>query len=180
MRAASTLAITCLGGSYIPIALADDNSTRPQPGHRLARVDAPGPVTPLRLTDIPRSGAPVYAFSYDPKDKIPQDGSRLNKIALVRVDTAALSEEAAKGAVDGVLAFSAVCTHQGCEVTEFLLKENALMCFCHFSKFDTLNSGAVISGPAPRNLPHLLLTAEGGEIVIAQGFSSVPGVKKSG
>ena len=180
MRAAGTLALTCLAGGYIPIAQADDKDVRPQPGNRMARADAEGVATPLRVADIPLNGKPLHAFPYSPVGKVVQDGSRLNKIALIRLDPASLSADMAKRAVDGVLAFSAICPHQGCDVTEFLAKENALMCFCHFSKFDVLNQGAVVAGPALRNLPYLALAVEGGELVIAKEFSATPGVKKPG
>ena len=180
MRTAGTLAITCLAGSFIPIVRADDKDTRPQPGNRLARADVEGAVTPLRVADIALNSKPLFAFPYAPLGKVVQDGSRLNKIALIRLDPASLSKEMATRAVYGVLAFSAICTHQGCDVTEFLPKENALMCFCHFSKFDVLNLGSVVTGPAPRNLPYLLLAVEGAELVVAQEFSATPGVKKSG
>ena len=180
MRAAGTLAITCFAGGCIPIARADDKDTRPVPGNRLVRADVEGAVTPLRVADIALNGKPLLAYPYTPASKVVRDGSRLNKIALIRLDPASLSGEMAKRAVDGVLAFSAICTHQGCDVTEFLAKENALMCFCHFSKFDVMNAGSVTAGPAPRNLPYLPLAAEGGELVVAQEFSATPGVKKAG
>ena len=180
MRAAGTLAITCFAGGCIPIARADDKDTRPQPGNRLVRADTEGAFTALRVADIPLNSKPLFAFPYAPLGKVVQDGSRLNKIALIRLDPASLSKEMATLTVDGVVAFSAICTHQGCDVTEFLAKENALMCFCHFSKFDVLNLGSVDAGPAPRNLPHLPLAVEGGELVVAQEFSATPGVKKPG
>ena len=180
MRAAGTLAITCLAGGRMPFAHADDKDVRPQPGNRLVRADAEGATTPLRVADIPLNGKPLHAFPYAPAGKVVQNGSRLNKIALIRVDPASLSKETASRAVDGVLAFSAICTHQGCDVTEFLTKENALMCFCHFSKFDVMNLGSVVAGPAPRNLPYLALAVEGGELVVAKEFSSTPGVKSAG
>jgi rieske iron-sulfur protein len=180
MRAAGTMAFTCLAGGCIPIARADDKDTRPKPGNRLVLADAEGGVTPLRVADVPLNGKPLHAFPYAPVGKLVQDGSRMNKIALIRLDPASLSKEMATRAVDGVLAFSAICTHQGCDVTEFLVKENALMCFCHFSKFDVMNEGSVIAGPSPRNLPYLQLAVEDGELVVAREFSATPGVKKSG
>ena len=182
MRAAGSLAITCLAGGCLPIARADDKDTRPQPGNRLVRADmeGEGAIRPLRVADIALNSKPLLAFPYAPLSKVVQDGSRLNKIALIRLDPVSLSKEMAARAVDGVLAFSAICTHQGCDVTEFLPKENALMCFCHFSKFDVSNQGSVTAGPAPRNLPYLPLAVEGGELVVAQEFSATPGVKKPG
>ena len=79
---------------------------------------------------------------------------------------------------DGVLAYSAVCTHQGCEVSEWDANGGAMFCFCHFSKFDPLKAGAVTAGPAARALPWLPLKSENGELVVAGAFSSLPGVRK--
>ncbi|SMP67056.1 ubiquinol-cytochrome c reductase iron-sulfur subunit [Noviherbaspirillum suwonense] len=180
LRAAGSLAVASLSGGFIPIALAEENSSRPKAGHRLVLADEADKRVPLQVSDIPLNGKPVFAFPYDLDSKTAQDGSRLNKVALVKVDAASLSDDAKKFAVDGVLAFSSVCTHQGCDVTEFVAKEHALMCFCHFSKFDVLKSGAVAAGPAPRDLPYLPLKVEKNQLVVAGGFSSTPGVKKTG
>jgi nitrite reductase/ring-hydroxylating ferredoxin subunit len=46
-------------------------------------------------------------------------------------------------------AFSAICTHQGCEVSR--ATSQAIICTCHDSRFSTTN-GDVISGPAGRPL----------------------------
>jgi Rieske Fe-S protein len=42
-------------------------------------------------------------------------------------------------------AFSAICTHAGCEVSRATAQ--AIICTCHNSQFST-SSGAVLSGPA--------------------------------
>ena len=179
MRAAGGLAMASVAGGIIPIASAEENAARPKAGHRLVLAEDDGKRTPLKPADIPLNGKLVLAFPYDMDSKAVQDGSRLNKIALVRVEPASISDDAKKFAADGVLAFSSVCTHQGCDVTEFSAKENVLMCFCHFSKFDVLKNGAIASGPAPRDLPYLPLKVENNQLVVAGGFSSTPGVKKT-
>ncbi|MFY0406515.1 Rieske (2Fe-2S) protein [Solicola sp. PLA-1-18] len=46
-------------------------------------------------------------------------------------------------------AFSAVCTHQGCLVSEIV--ENAIVCKCHNSEF-SIEDGSVITGPASQAL----------------------------
>jgi nitrite reductase/ring-hydroxylating ferredoxin subunit len=55
-------------------------------------------------------------------------------------------------------AFSAICTHQGCSVTE--VKERAIICSCHGSQFD-LTDGSVVLGPALEPLPRADVTVEG-------------------
>ncbi len=57
-------------------------------------------------------------------------------------------------------AFSAVCTHAGCQV-EF--QQGQFFCPCHASSFDG-STGAVLSGPAPSPLPSIPIHVTGGTI----------------
>ena|SRR5215472_2113687 len=49
-----------------------------------------------------------------------------------------------------LLAFSAVCTHEGCTVT-YRPGDSAIWCPCHDGRFDL--TGRVLSGPPPKPLP---------------------------
>jgi nitrite reductase/ring-hydroxylating ferredoxin subunit len=60
------------------------------------------------------------------------------------------------------VAYSAICTHQGCTVA---YKDGNLACPCHGSVFDPANGAAVVAGPAPRPLPEIPVKVEGGEVV---------------
>jgi cytochrome b6-f complex iron-sulfur subunit len=62
------------------------------------------------------------------------------------------------------VAYSAICTHQGCTVA---YKDGNLACPCHGSVFDPANGAAVVAGPAPRALPEIPVKVEGGEVVRA-------------
>lgn len=152
---------------------------RPQAGDRLARADADGKPVPLTADDIQPGAKPLQAFPIDAASGMLRDGSRFNKVLLVRLDPAAMDATTLARAAAGVLAFSAVCTHAGCDVTEWLPKETALLCFCHFSKFSPLAAGQVLSGPAPRNLPCLPLTLDRGALAVAGAFSAPPGTRKA-
>lgn len=151
---------------------------RPRAGDRLAGVDAAGAPTPLKVADIPIGAKPVHAFPFDAGAAAVRDGSRFNKVLLVRLPPTALDDVTRARSADGVLAFSAVCTHEGCDVSEWVPAENALLCFCHFSKFLPLDAGKVAAGPAPRDLPFLPLRSMNGEIEVAGAFSAAPGPKK--
>jgi len=56
---------------------------------------------------------------------------------------------------DGFYAVSAVCTHLGC-ITQWKPEADQIACPCHGSKFKP--NGSKIEGPAPRPLPHFLIT----------------------
>lgn len=62
-----------------------------------------------------------------------------------------------------VVAFSAVCTHQGCTVEP---SGTQLGCPCHDSVFDAF-TGAVVSGPAPRPLAPYAVAVRGSDVVTA-------------
>jgi Rieske Fe-S protein len=153
---------------------------RPRAGDRLAGIAAAGAgtPTPLKVADIPVGAKPVHAFPFDAGAAAVRDGSRFNKVLLVRLPPASLDKATRARSADGVLAFSAVCTHEGCDVSEWVPAENALLCFCHFTKFRPLDAGMVAAGPAPRDLPFLPLRSVNGEIEVAGAFSAAPGPKK--
>ncbi len=61
-------------------------------------------------------------------------------------------------------AFSAVCTHQGCVVTE--VRDGIIECGCHGSRFRATD-GSVAGGPATRALRETRVKADGPNIVRA-------------
>ncbi|MDG5778783.1 Rieske (2Fe-2S) protein [Haloarculaceae archaeon H-GB1-1] len=73
------------------------------------------------------------------------------------------------GTAKGYVAYSAVCTHEGCAVGA---KDGKIHCPCHQSIYDPLSGAEVTGGPAPRALPQLPLGVaddEDGTLVMATG-----------
>lgn len=60
------------------------------------------------------------------------------------------------------VAYSVVCTHQGCPVA---YRDGELLCPCHGSLFDPAQGGAVVQGPAQEPLQEIEVEAEGGKVV---------------
>ena len=148
----------------------DPASLRPREGDRLVRID--GPRTPLTPADVPGGERQTMAWEIDPASGVVRSGSRLNQVLLVRFDPSALAPETRARSADGVVAYTAICPHNGCDVAEFLPREQQLMCACHESIFDPKDSAKVIDGPAPRVLPALPLKIDGGALVVAGPFTS--------
>jgi rieske iron-sulfur protein len=153
----------------------EENEAHPDIGDYLADADAEGKPVALNINDIVIGGKPIVAYPFNPKTGVLKDGSRLNKVLLLRVATDSISEDIVKNSADGVLAYSGVCTHKGCDITSYNAKDNAIICFCHFSKFQPTSGGEVLSGPAPRNLPMLPIKLDNQNLVVAGQFLSRPG-----
>lgn len=65
--------------------------------------------------------------------------------------------------VEGIVAYSKICTHVGCPVSLYEQTTHHILCPCHQSTFNAPKGAEVIFGPAARPLPQLPITtnAEG-------------------
>ncbi len=78
--------------------------------------------------------------------------------------------------VEGIVAYSKLCTHVGCPVGLYQAESALLLCPCHQSTFDVLDGARPIFGPAARSLPQLPLTLNDvGEIIAVGDFDSPVG-----
>jgi rieske iron-sulfur protein len=161
-----------IGLSLTPaLAFAQDDpaSLRPREGDFLIK---DGDRKPLVPDDIPSGASQTMAWAIDPIDGTVRSGSRLNRVLLLRLDAGQLSADTRSRAAGDVVAYTAVCTHTGCEVVEWLAAEQVLQCPCHFSKFDPRDGARVVDGPAPRPLPALPLALMDGKLVVARAFTT--------
>jgi Rieske Fe-S protein len=61
------------------------------------------------------------------------------------------------------VAYSAVCTHQGCTVA-YRPETRELACPCHGGVFDPARGAAVVAGPPPRPLPEVEIEVGDGKV----------------
>jgi Rieske Fe-S protein len=151
---------------------------RPQPDDLLVLADAEHETTPIRPDDLKLGDEPALAWALDPRTKVPRDGSRLNQVLLMRFDPATLGDAEKQHAADGVVGYSAICTHQGCTVTDWLGARQTLQCPCHQSQYDPRHGAKVVVGPAQRALPALPLKVAGNVLVVAAPFTDRVGGEK--
>jgi rieske iron-sulfur protein len=178
-----------LGAALTPllvgVARADDEVEKadaakmpPQPGDRFVFLSGPNKGQVVRLDNLAVGGPQVQVFPAGPDGTI-RNGTPLNLVILARFDPADLSEETRARAAEGVVAYSAVCTHQACPVNMWSKARDGFVCSCHGSVYDPKNGAAVMDGPAPRPLPSLAVKIADGAVAVASGFSSrVGGTQK--
>jgi Rieske Fe-S protein len=178
-RTALVAGIGLLAGAGSAMAEEEEEvkRARPQPGDLLIRIGGgPAPLTPA---DLPQGGPQLLAWPMDPAGKTVRDGSRLNKVLLLRLDPAGFDEATRARSADGVVAYSAICPHTGCEVAKWVAETQRLECPCHFSQYDPKAAAAVLGGPTPRPLPALPLKLGDGRLVVAKPFTSRAGFQQT-
>jgi ubiquinol-cytochrome c reductase iron-sulfur subunit len=122
-----------------------------------------GPNTPLRPADFAIPGQMITVVP---------DGYQDNLDALAKAATIILkfgpgqlkSPTVMNWTVDGIVAYSKICTHVGCPVALYEQTTHNILCPCHQSTFDATRGAEVIFGPAARPLPQLPLGTD------AEGF----------
>jgi len=78
--------------------------------------------------------------------------------------------------VDGIVAYSKLCTHVGCPVGLYQAEVGLLLCPCHQSTFDVLDGARPVFGPAARSLPQLPLGVDDkGNLIARSDFSGPVG-----
>jgi Rieske Fe-S protein len=158
----------------------DPRRAQPQTNDRFvfAGGDRKGQV--ITLADLPAGGPLLTAYPMDPTTRGVRDDSRLNQVLLVRLDPNGLDGDTRARAADGIVAYSAVCTHTGCDVWDWQAASSTIKCPCHFSEFDLKAGARVLNGPATRRLPALPLKVVDGMPAVAGAFVGRPGFESGG
>lgn len=120
------------------------------------------------------------AFPQDPSTGVVRNGTRLNQLIVVRMPLDALSEQTKERAAGDVVAYSGVCSHTGCDVTDWNAEFFRFQCPCHESQFDPSDAARVVGGPAPWPLAALPLKLVDGVVTVARGFEGRVGFQQPG
>src|SRR6266550_2279206 len=157
---------------------------RPQKGAFLVHSEGEHAGELIKPSDLTLDGPPLHAWPKDPKSSVIRKGSRLNEIVLLRLDPGELDDESRSRSADGILAYSLICTHAGCPVSEWVKAaegdKNILKCPCHNSEFNPRESAQVAFGPAPRRLAALPLAIADGSLTVASAFIGKVGGQQPG
>jgi len=114
--------------------------------------------------DLAPGAAPLLVYPRDAASGVTRERSRLNQILLLLPATGAAP-----------LAFSAVCTHAACAVSEWNGERRVFVCPCHASEYDPAQRAKVVGGPAPRALPALPIALRDDRYVVTGAFTGPVG-----
>jgi ubiquinol-cytochrome c reductase iron-sulfur subunit len=153
-------------------------SLGPRPGAGLKRT-AYGDGPPRRVVD--ESGRPVRPTALElgslltvfPEGAI-EDGQSPTLLLRLRPEAIVERQGREEWTVDGIIAYSKLCTHTGCPVGLFQSEANLLLCPCHQSTFDVTDGARPVFGPAARSLPQLPIAVDEEGFIVATGDFSDP------
>ena len=165
--------LLCAGSS----AQDDVRSRRPQPGDGLVFASGERKGEPVLAADVQVDARPLIAYPWEPGSKTVRNASRLNQVLLLRLAMDELAAETRARAAEGVVAYSAVCTHAGCDDWAWMKDNRTLKCPCHDSEFNPRDAARVTVGPATRRLAALPLTVADGALVVKGEFTGRVGIQ---
>jgi ubiquinol-cytochrome c reductase iron-sulfur subunit len=134
--------------------------------------------TPIKASDIEIGDL----FNAEPEAIFPTEENGLPELEGAELQTAKskgaivmlrmspddiVSEVTRNWSVNGIVAYSKICTHVGCPISLNERTTHHLLCPCHQSTFDLADSGKVVFGPAGRHLPQLPLGVDDEGYLIA-------------
>lgn len=178
-RAALELGLGFALAPRLALAQVDTAREKPHEGDLLVPVGSTADAKPLTPDDLPLGAKQTMAWPMDPASNTVRSGSRLNKVLLVRLDPNGLDPVTSERAAEGVVAYSAICPHTGCDVISWNSGLQLLECPCHYSHFDPKAGARVVSGPAPRGLAALPLKGADGRLVVAKPFVGRLGIQQT-
>jgi rieske iron-sulfur protein len=177
----------CIAASQSSAVAEEDqpgSDERPQKADLLVASEGDEEGQVIKPQDLKLGGPPLHAWPKDPKTSVIRSGSRLNELLVIRLDPAELDDETRSHAADGIVAYSAICSHAGCPVTGWLKGEagdkDVFKCMCHNSEYDPRQGAEVVFGPAPRRLAALPLAIVGGSLTVAGPFVGKVGAQQAG
>lgn len=122
---------------------------------------------PVRADDLPVNGF-VTVFPGGHPDAAD------SQTVLIRLPEGLAAPGPDDWSVEGIVAFSKICTHAGCPVGLYQVDTQELFCPCHQSVFSVPDGAIPTAGPATRALPQLPLAVDEAGYLVAGGDFSEP------
>ncbi len=179
---AGAAALASVGGSLNAFA-AGGRGSQPQPVGAPERFDSfvyadgPNKGKDVVLTDIVVDAPPITVQAKDEAGQVRE--SEKATILMYRVAPDKIPDDIRGDTVEGLIAYSALCTHQGCLVSGWDAASKQFICPCHNGLFDPLKGGVNTAGAPTRALPQVPVRIHDGKLVVGDAIISWIGVKRT-
>jgi rieske iron-sulfur protein len=177
---AGAAAVMSVGGSLKAFAAGSGPQTQahgiPSVGDTFVFTEEPQKGEVVSVTDVVVDAPPLTVQAKDTSAGTLRDSDN-STVLLYRVAPEKIPAEMKDDTVEGIMAYSAVCTHLGCMLSNWDAPSKQFLCPCHDALFDPLKEGANTGGAISRTLPHFPLKADDGKLVVAGKPSGYVGVK---
>jgi rieske iron-sulfur protein len=179
---AGASAVVAIGGTKAFAFGANQPKGVPLAGDPLIYKDGDKKGKPVAVADVVKDAPAIMVVAQDPATGKPREkGGDSDKasVLLYRVSPDKISAgTAATGIVDGIVCYSAVCTHLGCMLEDWHAETREPICPCHDALFDLLDEGKNTGGATSRSLPQIPIKAVNGNLVVAGWPTGWVGVKR--
>lgn len=132
---------------------------------------------PIRISELGPQLVRAWPMGKDENgENVIRKGDPNNILALFRFEPGKLvAPTNLEATIEGrTVAYSDICTHAGCSVSDSDTRPEAMKCPCHSGEYDPKRGCVVIGGPPPRALAQLPIALQGENIVVSDFFLAYP------
>lgn len=160
--------------ALLPIVLLRD--TGPMPKNKLrhtvwkkgTRLVIDGTKAPIKAAEFDSPGSIITVIPEGYEENLEALAKATVLLIKMRPEELELPSDKQNWTVDGIIAYSKICTHVGCPAALYETNTHHILCPCHQSTFDARRAAKVVFGPAGHPLPMLPITVDAEGYLVAQ------------
>ncbi|RJF72066.1 ubiquinol-cytochrome c reductase iron-sulfur subunit [Deinococcus cavernae] len=168
--------VSTLGGANPVFRLTRDKMP-PVPGDVLIHAEGAKSGQPVTAADLSEKLTRAWPQGKDKEgNPLVRNGDPNNILAVYKFPPGQLvAPTNLESTIDGqIVAYSDICTHAGCSVSDDDQKAGQMKCPCHSGQYDPKQGCKVVGGPPPRALAQLPLKMDADKIVVGDYFLTMP------
>jgi rieske iron-sulfur protein len=163
---------------------AGGRGTQPQPVGAperhdfLVYADGPNKGKDVMTADIVLDAPPITVQAKNAETGEIRESEK-STVLVLRVAPEKIPADIRGDTVDGVIAYSALCTHKGCLLSDWDKPTKQFICPCHNGLFDPLKGGENTAGAPTRAIPQIPVKDHDGKLIVSDAIVSWIGVKRT-
>ncbi|CAM3786692.1 ubiquinol-cytochrome c reductase iron-sulfur subunit [Deinococcus frigens] len=164
-------------GTANPVFRLTRDKMPPVEGDILVHASASKEGEPIKISELSEQLVRAWPMGKDKEgNKLIRKGDPNNVLAIYRFPKGQIVAPTHLDAtIDGeIVAYSDICTHAGCSVSDDDQQEGQMKCPCHSGQYDPKRGCIVVGGPPPRALAQLPIKQDGEGLVVGGFFLENP------